>query len=385
VFAAGGNQSTSTSAPQTFTSNFTNQATSQPTIFTTTTTTTTTTTGGTQDLTSGFDSTLTSTLDSTTTTTTRVSGGGGVNDFNAYTDSREEPNRLLVGGDRTPEMLLIPQEDYIGTEILGESLDGEPVTFTATELYKNFNPFTYELFSYRANAGPGASGALVEQTNGANSELRAASVLQENITGVGLYDGKAFIRSGDGSNEEGVGLVKVSELGSATVEGFLRMGDGRQRPTNSFPLADAIYFINSPWGQFEIQWRNDGPTIVRGYRITFSDSSFDVLYQETYGFLDPGFGSSQPALTEGAWYHFAMVQDDGRLAAYFEGQRLVDRESASPAAWSESVPWLAAGLSSFGTSINEFHPGAIHGLRFTPRALYSGPSFTPPVSITTFS
>jgi hypothetical protein len=95
VFAAGGNQSTSASAPQTFTSNFTNQATSQPTIFTTTTTTTTTTTGGTQDLTSGFDSAFTSTLESTTTTTTRASGGGGVNDFNVYGDSREEPNRLI--------------------------------------------------------------------------------------------------------------------------------------------------------------------------------------------------------------------------------------------------------------------------------------------------
>jgi hypothetical protein len=96
VFAAGGNQSTSASAPQTFTSNFTNQATSQPTIFTTTTTTTTTTTGGTQDLTSGFDSAFTSTLESTTTTTTRASGGGGVNDFNVYGDSREEPNRLAT-------------------------------------------------------------------------------------------------------------------------------------------------------------------------------------------------------------------------------------------------------------------------------------------------
>jgi hypothetical protein len=96
VFAAGGNQSTSASAPQTFTSNFTNQATSQPTTFTTTTTTTTTTTGGTQDLTSGFDSGFTSTLESTTTTTTRASGGGGVNDFNAYGDSREEPNRLVI-------------------------------------------------------------------------------------------------------------------------------------------------------------------------------------------------------------------------------------------------------------------------------------------------
>jgi hypothetical protein len=96
VFATGGNQSTSTSAPQTFTSNFTNQATSQPTTFTTTTTTTTTTTGGTQGLTSGFDSAFTSTLESTTTTTTRASGGGGVNDFNAYGDSREEPNRLVI-------------------------------------------------------------------------------------------------------------------------------------------------------------------------------------------------------------------------------------------------------------------------------------------------
>jgi hypothetical protein len=96
VFATGGNQSTSTSTPQTFTSNFTNQATSQPTIFTTTTTTTTTTTSGTQDLTSGFGSGFTSTLESATTTTIRVFGGGGVNDFNAYGDSREEPNRLVI-------------------------------------------------------------------------------------------------------------------------------------------------------------------------------------------------------------------------------------------------------------------------------------------------
>jgi hypothetical protein len=95
VFAAGGNQSTSASVPQTFTSNFTNQATSQPTIFTTTTTTTTTTTGGAQDLTSGFSSGFTSTLESTAITTITASGGGGINDFNVYGDSREEPNRLI--------------------------------------------------------------------------------------------------------------------------------------------------------------------------------------------------------------------------------------------------------------------------------------------------
>jgi hypothetical protein len=118
VFAAGGNQSTSTSAPQTFTSNFTNQATSQPTIFTTTATTTTTTTGGIQDLTSGFSSGFTSTLDSTATTTTTASGGGGVNDFNAYGDSREEPNRLAgeIAGDLILFISVIDEDDGYSQE-----------------------------------------------------------------------------------------------------------------------------------------------------------------------------------------------------------------------------------------------------------------------------
>jgi hypothetical protein len=206
VFATGGNQSTSASTPQTFTSNFTNQATSQPTTFTTTTTTTTTTTSGTQDLTSGFGSGFTSTLESTTTTTTRASGGGGVNDFSAYGDSREEPNRLISPSGALIDFFVITYGFTTGQDLDTRTSIRDP----------RGNTFTPSLGWCREEDFTNLNGRTVLEWAGDNTGLGVESV---------LFNGKEYDLAYPNSNLAVVQLrafwfVAVGDSVTITIKGY---------------------------------------------------------------------------------------------------------------------------------------------------------------------
>lgn len=103
------------------------------------------------------------------------------------------------------------------------------------------------------------------------------------------------------------------------------------------------------------------------------------------------------AVSSGSWLHLAIVQTPGasaslrNVAYYLNGVRYFELPDLPaediywdpgphPAADSDLINSYGNGTTAPG-SIADI-PTLIHGIRFTPRALYSGASFTPPTSIT---
>jgi hypothetical protein len=100
------------------------------------------------------------------------------------------------------------------------------------------------------------------------------------------------------------------------------------------------------------------------------------------------------AFSRGSWHHFAAVYSDKSFKFFLNGELLFtapvpflkDLQAKSEALnsnqyikYSDLPVYLIWGGESFGVSA--IGPGAIHGFRFTPKALYDN-SFTPPETIT---
>jgi hypothetical protein len=425
VFATGGNQSTSTSAPQTFTSNFTNQATSQPTIFTTTTTTTTTTTGGTQDLTSGFDSGFTSTLDSTTTTTTRASGGGGVNDFNAYGDSREEPNRLNLPEESGVEVVLLNprsgltyyptpgnnptgisvNEGYITGEVSVDASPENPLDFNLIGNATVTRGFWVDpgIMSQSSGGGPFGQGyigtaggkvlagtettALAWQSvvsGGAGMGVRKRSTFSENLDADRLILGEPF----------GV------ELDSITVEAdiFIQDIDPQFGSTSGVSCG-----LRGAPGEFDDD-REVFPAYDIGFGISFNNETSVSLRKsvvDRQGFTD----FSAPFITlasktvnttanvaPATWGRYAVVVDLNKVYGFFNGRLVIEADlsesierglyrgscaSGATAITRESVvnfdaPDFSGSRTPRPAELLLYSAVRFSALRMTTEALYSG-------------
>jgi hypothetical protein len=457
VFAAGGNQSTSASTPQTFTSNFTNQATSQPTIFTSTTTTTTTTTDGTQDLTSAFDSGFTSTLESTTTTTTRAVGGGGVNDFNAYGDSREEPNRLALVQDTLPHVLLVPNtgyENYGGTltGVIGADRDGNPVRFTRFEPQDtNIYLWGRELAPGRfvVGGGPNGSNCIETQDNTGGFILTqytglTFAIVDQNeydtlynglnyrvlVVGPQLDPGESFSTVDEALTKLWINNqivvptseYKLGDIETHTFEYYLRFGsddfsDYNPEVTETITVFSLALrrFIQVTVSGFDrrrfdmditfaglwlsIDCRPTGSGVSSNFRIigrqyeVAEDTDIVAPWLEnvTSDFIDYFFASGEVLLPGRAWFHFATVRNfDGSYSLFFDGN-LICKNIQPKESWDEVYGQdvitgdVLMGITSLTNStVPGYNHPAVHGIRFTPEALYSD-TFTPPPSITDFA
>jgi hypothetical protein len=108
------------------------------------------------------------------------------------------------------------------------------------------------------------------------------------------------------------------------------------------------------------------------------------------------------ALASGVWHHCALVQTRGSTNSsrsfhmYLDGKRyfyVPDIPASSFLAnWEgeESYVQLGGNYASFNAEGEDVHnftpnPTLLHGIRFTSRALYTGPSFIPPTSITSLA
>ena len=99
--------------------------------------------------------------------------------------------------------------------------------------------------------------------------------------------------------------------------------------------------------------------------------------------------------TLGAWHHFAVCKDQNELRFYIDGKQILSGVTGSDY-WERysfafsstfearlynvgNLPIMAS-VGSFPTGNAPFT--AVHGLRFTPEALYTGATITPPATIT---
>lgn len=100
-------------------------------------------------------------------------------------------------------------------------------------------------------------------------------------------------------------------------------------------------------------------------------------------------------LPVGSWHHYALCKDGDSLRFYLDGQLMFSAMTVTDY-WDLYVPIESAPFQYFYvkngslpimcslmiTDNNDIGVSAVHGLRFTPQALYTGAFFTPPTSIT---
>lgn len=106
-----------------------------------------------------------------------------------------------------------------------------------------------------------------------------------------------------------------------------------------------------------------------------------------------------PTINYGSWHHFAAVYSSGEYSFYFDGRFLFTialpllAETSGEfytaplfylIPWSELPIRIGAQVGSGANTEIDGGPAAFHGLRFTPRVLYSS-NFTPPPTITTLA
>jgi hypothetical protein len=134
----------------------------------------------------------------------------------------------------------------------------------------------------------------------------------------------------------------------------------------------------------------------------FAEEDRILLNLEAYGVdgdLDSGNYYKYDGAVSGApisptaWVHYAICQEGNQSSIYINGQRvksvtnnyLSDERPASATLYFEVATESDSYRDEGEDLAFEIPPLRIHGLRFTPRALYSGTSFTPPTSITDFA
>jgi hypothetical protein len=201
----------------------------------------------------------------------------------------------------------------------------------------------------------------------------------------------------------GIGIGNEPRSRSYTFEGMFKLPpevyDARAPYSAlSFDFGSIGYFQigrywtldnESPQGAFD-------PFVLM--TVGLGDMEFYYISNSTEGFpIQSGAGEATilPDLDSTEWRHVAIVQTPGDTANarnfsfYYNGERIAELLNISDPEvlplWQDNV--LEVVLQS-GLYVGTLDPwngaqsGAIHGIRYTPRALYTSASFTPPTSIT---
>jgi hypothetical protein len=163
--------------------------------------------------------------------------------------------------------------------------------------------------------------------------------------------------------------------------------------------SDAV--LSYPFGQIVINiglstvfWIPAGNRIFWGYaEVIYKGTS--MFFHESTSTTYQGDPDYPELLDYNAWHHLAVVQSPGSsdatrvLSFYRDGIRYNQIETSSLLNWN-----LGSGGGIENAEVGMVHgnfasgypvgvdPTALHGIRFTPRALYTGPTYTPPASIT---
>ena len=186
-----------------------------------------------------------------------------------------------------------------------------------------------------------------------------------------------------------------------------------QNPSAASSALDSftVEFIYQVAERFlEVTFNNTTITVGRGVGIGGDVSYIQVLTYGVTGTSWPsGFDANiqglyadplLPGLSLGQWCHVAMVKNAGVITVYHDGVSLFtataaenywDRYaiSSSPVAGGQQY-YLKVGELPFILKAKAFPlesrtPVAVHGIRFTPRALYTTTTFEPPTTITTLT
>lgn len=188
--------------------------------------------------------------------------------------------------------------------------------------------------------------------------------------------------------------VPFGNLKGFTLEAIIRMID-------FFPVINTTF--EEVITRVEITlWRLDAPLQYASIFIRLDasrDSNFIGVDSYSFNrgyFLNETIGAGDPLpFTVDDWVHFAVCQDGEQGFVYINGQRVDDFtfDDFTFGDYTENNPDFAPLTLLVNTNsyhfveqnINPTPVPRVHGVRFTPRALYTGASFTPPANITDFA
>jgi len=226
-----------------------------------------------------------------------------------------------------------------------------------------------------------------------------------------------FIRTPNGSYEAGIPVGRLSAVPEFTLEFYYRATTvtpsprGRiaaiNRPQNR--CTTQIFFAGVGLRLFQsIQLTAYGNPIIGSdyydepgtgnFPVVDETGPFSCTLRLASGYLEGANNLFEPleypVSTEvGEWVHIALVRTRSSLgpvwSLYLSGQRVVQTNELST--WLPEQGIRAPGIyADSELFVNAYHYSApcvpsLHGLRFTPRALYREASFAPPLSITRFA
>jgi hypothetical protein len=201
-------------------------------------------------------------------------------------------------------------------------------------------------------------------------------------------------------------IITEASSGEFTIEAIAKMdvfSDSDASTGFEYSFARAIVLFGFCTIEFIYTWQR---TSISPATYALMGNARMSCYTSNYR----AFGSSaalfpladvKPELNDGSrWHHAAIVQSKGpggtgrEVYFYLNGER-VDQVTGLPDDFLSS--WMAThsgagidasvdlGYGDANAATLEASSSSIHGIRYTPRALYTGASFTPPTSITSLA
>jgi hypothetical protein len=230
----------------------------------------------------------------------------------------------------------------------------------------------------------------------------------------GIINQSSLLRCPVEEGEPGVNILEEPSSRSFTLECMFKLPPSVYEPRAPF---NQLYFSFGQYGGIDVSRRwtltNPGPPgsglqqeALTPYVNLFMGwgnlSGGRYLSSDVLGEFGDDFSNADdilPDLDSEEWRHIAIVQTPGNtpdsrtVSYYFNGRRIRYVQNVSDPdvlpVWG-GVQVLDIGLSAGfiagaaepGGGGESFESCAGHGFRFTPRALYTGPTYTPPTSIT---
>ena len=286
--------------------------------------------------------------------------------------------------DAAPAFLFVPTQGYGADGILGQTKNIKNKLFVDTVI-ENSTVDKSEPAVFAAFGGPAGSSALLSRPAAVGEfpysflYFLACSNAEVKAINFNFYytPPPRLLFVNDPPEEIIPGRYPLNKIKSYTVECYLRAAAGG--PTNPaegsvagssgasirlHPNTGSLFSVELGYNDITTTFYLDADTFG-----DFSFDGFDMPYQLDFG----------------SWYHVAQVGINGSIYLYFNGVLLkeIDSNSAQNFALLSNDAVMLAQVYVFNGGVRSLIPG-IHGLRFTPKALYTGP-FTPPASITSLA
>lgn len=352
---------------------------------------------------------------------------------------RDEPAARQLGGNKI-DMLMVPDQGFSGLDVIPIKAkktayrNFSQVTISNGSLSPSPTSFSTEL-----SAGPAGTGALrlfnVPSTAFSSARSQGLFLTADNgpMLAAGFSSGvvKFIVIQDESANiVTAESRLKAKDINDATFEFMLRIGQyssqvGSENNTTTIQVAATIYdqaALTAPSPKqkfleffFQVVWDSYNSGLGLGYfeyeasvfmrdgaATAFADvfaSGYSSNGTTPWADLNPGL--PEPLL--GNWLHFAAVKNASGIKVFIGGQLVIDYSyTALPSFNPIYAGYFASGTASYASPIAIFElgglsslgqqpagspfghlPSYLHGMRVTPKALYTS-NFTPPTSITSY-